>query len=213
MQSIQNAAQSLFLSVAEYFTPVLTSSHFYEKGVLTPEEFVAAGDRLTSQCKTWQWAGGEKHLAKPYLPPDKQFLITRNVPSMRRANTYSLAEAREIVVESEGDGEGWALTHADGGPSDTSGAVDLDTPASFDGSCRGNPRGEEKERGGNGGGEKGSEEDVPDLESYIDDNLLEEADVGALRLEERRRGDGEAEAAGDGKVLRVEEPDDTIVKW
>ena len=28
-------------------------SKFLEKGVLTPEEFVAAGDHLTHKCNTW----------------------------------------------------------------------------------------------------------------------------------------------------------------
>ena len=72
-------------SVREFVTPVLKTSHFYEviaaivlsvllgcrgwffgfypsalffvpqKGVLTPEEFVAAGDRLVFQCSTWEW--------------------------------------------------------------------------------------------------------------------------------------------------------------
>lgn len=82
-----------------------------QQGLLTPEEFVRAGDQLVSKCSTWQWyacvraifspsyflpinqlltsrrsfiscrASGEKSLAKSYLPPNKQFLITRNVPS------------------------------------------------------------------------------------------------------------------------------------
>lgn len=47
--------QSFLHGVAEYLTPVLTSSQFQEKGVLTPEEFVLAGDQLTFKCPTWQW--------------------------------------------------------------------------------------------------------------------------------------------------------------
>lgn len=41
--------------VAEYFMPVLTTSQFQDKGVLTPEEFVAAGDNLVFKCPTWEW--------------------------------------------------------------------------------------------------------------------------------------------------------------
>lgn len=229
MQDIQNSAQSLFLSVAEYFTPVLTSSHFYEKGVLTPEEFVAAGDRLTSQCRTWQWAAGDKSMAKSYLPKDKQFLITRNVPSMRRAHTYSLAEAREELVEAgEGEGsgsEGWALTHADGGvgigpagsgsgsgsgSSAASPSEPLDLEAEDGSSTAAEAAAQHREE------EEEEEGEVPDLESYIDDSLLEEADVGSLRITDSSGSSAAAGArprvGGEGKVLRVEEPEDNIVK-
>lgn len=36
-------------------TPLLTTSRFYEEGVMTPEEFVKAGDQLVASCATWQW--------------------------------------------------------------------------------------------------------------------------------------------------------------
>jgi ubiquitin-like-conjugating enzyme ATG3 len=41
--------------VAEYFMPVLKESAFNEKGILTPEEFVIAGDNLVFKCPTWEW--------------------------------------------------------------------------------------------------------------------------------------------------------------
>jgi ubiquitin-like-conjugating enzyme ATG3 len=47
--------QSLFHGVREYLTPVLTESSFEEKGLLTPEEFVKAGDLLVYKCPTWRW--------------------------------------------------------------------------------------------------------------------------------------------------------------
>lgn len=46
--------------------------------VLTPEEFVAAGDYLVHTCPTWSWEAGDAKKARPFLPPTKQFLITRN---------------------------------------------------------------------------------------------------------------------------------------
>ena len=52
--------------------------------MLTPEEFVECGDQLVHSCPTWAWAGGDASRAKSYLPAEKQFLITRNVPCHRR---------------------------------------------------------------------------------------------------------------------------------
>ena len=83
--SVWQYGRNAALGAAEYMTPVLTQSQFAEKGVLTPEEFVAAGDMLVLRCPTWQWQGGDEKRRWPFLPPDKQFLLTRNVPCQRRA--------------------------------------------------------------------------------------------------------------------------------
>ncbi len=64
MQNIINNVKSSGLKVAEYFTPVLKESKFHETGVLTPEEFVAAGDHLVHHCPTWQWASGDESSIK-----------------------------------------------------------------------------------------------------------------------------------------------------
>ena len=67
------AGRNAALSAAEYMTPVLAQSQFAEKGVLTPDEFVAAGDMLVLRCPTWQWQAGDPAKARPFLPPNKQF--------------------------------------------------------------------------------------------------------------------------------------------
>ncbi len=77
LQNIVNNVKSQGLKVAEYFTPVLKESKFRETGVLTPEEFVAAGDHLVHLYPSWRWAKGDEAARKDYLPEDKQFLITR----------------------------------------------------------------------------------------------------------------------------------------
>lgn len=52
---------------------------------------MAAGEHLVHHCPTWQWARGEEGKARSYLPADKQFLITRNVPCYRRCKqVYTL---------------------------------------------------------------------------------------------------------------------------
>lgn len=87
-------------------------SKFRDTGVVTPEEFVAAGDHLVHHCPTWQWASGDESRAKPYLPPNKQFLITKNVPCSRRCKQIEYCEEKEKIIENEDqDSEGWVDTH------------------------------------------------------------------------------------------------------
>ncbi|KIH44919.1 hypothetical protein ANCDUO_25048 [Ancylostoma duodenale] len=56
MQNLVNNLKSTALSVGEMLTPVLKESKFRETGVLTPEEFVIAGDHLVHHCSTWKWS-------------------------------------------------------------------------------------------------------------------------------------------------------------
>ena len=100
------------LGAAEYMTPVLTESQFAEKGVLTPEEFVKAGDMLVLRCPTWQWQAGDPANARPFLPPDKQYLFTRNVPCQRRAASLMSGADDEHEVDGGEAGEGWLSAHA-----------------------------------------------------------------------------------------------------
>ena len=110
MQNIINNVKSSALKVGEYLTPVLKESKFHETGVITPEEFVAAGDHLVHHCPSWQWATGDEASVKDYLPKDKQFLITRNVPCYKRCKqmmNYS-DDAEKVLGDDEG---GWVDTH------------------------------------------------------------------------------------------------------
>uniref|UniRef100_K3X371 Autophagy-related protein 3 n=1 Tax=Globisporangium ultimum (strain ATCC 200006 / CBS 805.95 / DAOM BR144) TaxID=431595 RepID=K3X371_GLOUD len=93
--------QGLFHGVREYLTPVLKESSFEDKGLLTPEEFVKAGDLLVYKCPTWRWESGEPSLRRPYLPADKQYLVTRNVPCQRRVTSLELNYQTERAVEGE----------------------------------------------------------------------------------------------------------------
>ncbi|KND01552.1 uncharacterized protein SPPG_03354 [Spizellomyces punctatus DAOM BR117] len=103
---------SLFHSAREYLNPILKTSKFKETGVLTPEEFILAGDFLVYKCPTWSWAAGEPSKRRDYLPADKQYLITRNVPSLQRVKEYGeVANEDEMEVEGEGD-FGWVATHS-----------------------------------------------------------------------------------------------------
>ncbi|XP_052785166.1 ubiquitin-like-conjugating enzyme ATG3 [Mya arenaria] len=112
MQNLVNAVKGTALGVAEYWTPVLKESKFRETGVITPEEFVAAGDHIVHHCPTWHWSAGEEAKRKPYLPSDKQFLLTKNVPCYKRVKQVDTHEMdqEKVIEENDADG-GWVDTH------------------------------------------------------------------------------------------------------
>jgi len=90
----------------EWVTPKLKKTAFLEKGVLTPEEFVRAGDELVYRCPTWSWATGNN--SKSYLPADKQYLVTRNVPCRDRVAALELN--LEIMGENDDDDD-WMVSN------------------------------------------------------------------------------------------------------
>jgi ubiquitin-like-conjugating enzyme ATG3 len=53
---------------------------------------------------------GDESKTKPYLPKDKQFLITRNVPCERRCKQMEYVGQEVVVEETDQDG-GWVETH------------------------------------------------------------------------------------------------------
>ncbi|XP_057802467.1 autophagy-related protein 3 [Salvia miltiorrhiza] len=102
-----------FKGTVERMTSPRTVSAYKEKGVLSINEFILAGDNLVSKCPTWSWESGEPGKRKSYLPQDKQFLITRNVPCLRRAASIGEeyeAAGGEVLVDNEDD-DGWLATH------------------------------------------------------------------------------------------------------
>jgi len=97
----------MFRSTREYLTPVMTESAFHERGILTPEEFVRAGDQLVRTCPSWRWESGEASKSRPYLPADKQFLSTKGVPSYSRVTQLEASKlVEESVLGGMGDAEG-----------------------------------------------------------------------------------------------------------
>lgn len=113
MAGLFRSAQSKAREIREQAWPTLKSSAFLERGVLTPEEFVAAGDELVFKCPTWKWSGGDAAKRKAFLPVDKQFLVTNNVPCAQRAAAIEGATLRELMVASELDaagGDEWVET-------------------------------------------------------------------------------------------------------
>ncbi|TYJ27076.1 hypothetical protein E1A91_A07G162500v1 [Gossypium mustelinum] len=102
-----------FKGTVERITGPRTVSAFKEKGVLSVSEFILAGDNLVSKCPTWSWESGEPSKRKSYLPPEKQYLISRNVPCLRRAASVEQeyeAAGGEVLLDNE-DNDGWLATH------------------------------------------------------------------------------------------------------
>lgn len=109
MDKIGHFIGDKYRNIATNFMDVLKESQFYKEGVLTPEEFVKAGDYLTSKCPTWKWSSNKNNIqSKDYLPPNKQYLIT-TVPSINRVNFYKNPKYNESQCEDD-----WTYTEFEG---------------------------------------------------------------------------------------------------
>lgn len=108
--SVKNAVHSTYLHVADKMISTMTESCFLEKGMLTPEEFVAAGDLLVYKCRTWTWEAGDPSKAVPYLPKDKQFLMTRNIKCTGSAEEE--LSSTNTTFNDGGDDDEWVTAAA-----------------------------------------------------------------------------------------------------
>eukprot|EP00922_Rhytidocystis_sp_ex-Travisia-forbesii_P063318 GHVS01094214.1.p1 GENE.GHVS01094214.1~~GHVS01094214.1.p1 ORF type:complete len:206 (+),score=30.61 GHVS01094214.1:135-752(+) len=98
-------------SVVAYWTPTPAESQFEAKGTLTPEEFTAAGDQLCFKFPTWHWRGAAtKGREAGWLPFDKQYLLTCNVPCKGRVRDLDKTLANTAREEAEG---GWMMPGED----------------------------------------------------------------------------------------------------
>jgi len=121
MQAITLAKHRLgdaYRSVVSSLTVTNTESKFLESGTLTPEEFVEAGDQLTFKFPTWQWVAGEPSRKASYLPPERQYLITRNVPCRDRVRALDYVLDHKTKTEDE-----WLVPEASGGQAEAEGEL------------------------------------------------------------------------------------------
>ncbi|XP_025078647.1 ubiquitin-like-conjugating enzyme ATG3 [Pomacea canaliculata] len=195
MQHVINTVKGTALGVAEYFSPVLKESKFKETGVLTPEEFVAAGDHIVHHCPTWQWDKGEESKVKPYLPADKQFLITRNVPCYKRVKQMdNHQEEQEKVIEEEDEDGGWVDTHhfaaSDAVASIQEGVSEMvldskesqpSVPVSYD-------------------DDDDDDGEAEDMEAFERSGMLDKIDRSALVMEQSSNAEASLDSAGGGEV-------------
>jgi ubiquitin-like-conjugating enzyme ATG3 len=112
MSSVKGFLYEKYTELMNKVNDPLSTSEFLERGVLTPEEFMIAGDLLTLKCPSWSWQESCSKTLQKGLPKEKQFLLTKNVPSLMRLSAFeaSLEKATTMVVEEDGEG-GWLATH------------------------------------------------------------------------------------------------------
>lgn len=89
-------------------------STFLSTGEITPDEFVEAGDYMSNMFPTWSWNEVTSDISyRDFLPRNKQFLMTRKVPSNVRAQQFVNVEetGTEVFLGGADDGgeelEGW----------------------------------------------------------------------------------------------------------
>jgi ubiquitin-like-conjugating enzyme ATG3 len=96
-------------------------SKFYKEGTLTPEEFITAGDYLTSHCPSWKWCSAKDKFYNNILPKDKQYLKT-SVDSYKRADDYLKGnQTKEKVVDGD-----WVEADLDNKKEEKKEAIDLE---------------------------------------------------------------------------------------
>ncbi|KAG0235921.1 E2-like enzyme [Actinomortierella wolfii] len=196
-----NSVQNIFFGIREYLSPVLKNSKFKETGCITPEEFEAAGDFLVYKCPTWSWASGEPSKRRDYLPAEKQFLITRNVPCLRRVKQMEYTdEDAEAQIESADGSDSWVMSHSSrkSGPIEEIASNiddDEDEEAEAEAQAQAALRAMEKIKLSDNTSSRTAEgainlddeqepddDDIPDMDDIpdIDDEMEEEADPAAL---------------------------------
>ena len=108
-------------SLRDRFAPVRHTSTFTKTGEITPEEFLAAGDYLVHKFPSWAWSSADSASKQvSYLPPEKQYLVTKHVPCNRRVNSDDFVGGEEKLIYlaaggGEVEGDVWVSTGGGGG--------------------------------------------------------------------------------------------------
>lgn len=172
LNSLKQTIHSTYVKTVEKVTPTLSTSKYLEEGVITPEEFVQAGDLLCFKCPTWTWEAGDPARAVSYRPKEKQFLLTRNVPCLMRVKSLEDGAKAQSQTITE-DGEDWVAPSA-GGNNNVDDAVDIlpsntTTPTivatTTSTSTTKTPTSQDDEQDEDG------DENIPDMDGFEGDNL------------------------------------------
>ncbi|KAF7588028.1 E2-like enzyme [Aspergillus hancockii] len=165
MEDAMNILHSTLSTWRDRLAPVSRTSTFRNTGQITPEEFVLAGDYLVYKFPSWSWADASTPAKRvSYLPPGKQFLVTRGVPCHRRLNDNFAGDAGlddEIVRDMLSGGTG---SDDDDGWLRTGGGQDSDRQENRIKDVR-----TVDESGNMGEREEEEEDEIPDMEDEDDD--------------------------------------------
>jgi ubiquitin-like-conjugating enzyme ATG3 len=156
MSSVKYDTFNFFKGIAEYFTPILKDSQFQEKGVITPEEFVICGDMIVSKCPTWSWATGDEKKIVSWLPKNKQYLVTKNVPCQKRAKDLEIGDSDEKDI-----GDDWTETHVSHGNKTDEFTETIEKSSKI---------------------EQDDDEDIMDIEDYNGENIIEDTDDTSINV-------------------------------
>ena len=111
------------MKVISQYNSVPHESKLLQEGIITPEEFIIAGDTLISNCPVWSWSKAPEGKNIPYLPIDKQFLINRRVVCQNRATDFG-----NIMDDEQDIGDGWVQS----GEAAKVESIDLDAEVEID---------------------------------------------------------------------------------
>ncbi len=167
---MRSAIEQNLVKVIGKIKPSLGESQFLSQGVLTPAEFVEAGDLLVYKCPAWKWESGDPKKAVSYLPKEKQFLITRNVPCCERAANLQKQAEKHVYTAVDVDGdEGWVC---DAGSSGAGKDEPEDVPEASAKMGEKKQIGAQKEEDDDDDDDDG---DIPDMDSYSNEDNIDEA--------------------------------------
>lgn len=167
--NLKTQVYEAYVKTANNFIEPGTVSRFIEEGKIIPDEFVKAGDFLTFKCPTWTWESGEAGRAVPYLPRDKQYLVTRKVPCMMRAKAYQKSANMDYKPVNFEDDDGWFAPDSGAAGSDD----ELDEI----------PSGATTTQQTNSVDDEDDDSDIPDMEDFDEENL-EEDDPAAANIDD-----------------------------
>ena len=101
MNNISHKLFKGYQDIVTRFTPTLKQSKFYTEGILTPDEFILAGDYLVEKCKTWKWYSAKENHFNSSLPKDKQYLLTTVKSDSRALDFINANNTEEIKLEDD----------------------------------------------------------------------------------------------------------------
>jgi ubiquitin-like-conjugating enzyme ATG3 len=93
-----------YKNIVEKVIPTLKDNNFSKTGMLTPDEFVEAGNYLIKNNSSWKWYGNITNKKMNFLPNDKQMLINNGIKCNKIKNiTLELDEndINNITIQSD----------------------------------------------------------------------------------------------------------------